>query len=133
MNHASQADTTPPRWTRRAEDDETLAAQRLQALHDAAVECRLQGRDTEAEALFRSLVTVTERRLGPQAAPLVDLLVGLGLTLRSLGRLDEAVDHNVRALRIAIAELGEASSTVAGIWHNLGSIEHARANYVAAE
>src|SRR5262245_4060998 len=130
MSHATQAGTTTPSCANRPDRaepgqpwaDDTLAAQRLRALHDAAVQCRLEGRYAEAEALFRSLVVVTERQLGPDAAALVDLLVGLGLTLRSLGRLDDAAEQYDRALRIATAVLGEASSSVASIWHNLGSI-----------
>src|SRR5262245_45213819 len=132
-DHASRSALREGEAPGRPVTEDTLAAQRLRALHDAAVQCRLEGRYTEAEALFRSLVIVTERRLGPNAAPLVDLLVGHAITLRSLGGLDEAVAGYVRALRIATAELGEASSSVAGIWHDLGGIEHERGNCAAAE
>ncbi len=67
-----------------------LALLRVRALESLAASLRLQGRYDEAEALFRRALAEAEEEFGPDAAPVADVLGGLGVTFKYSGRFDEA-------------------------------------------
>jgi tetratricopeptide (TPR) repeat protein len=88
------------------------------ALEGLGVLLLQQGRPGEAAALFARVLAVE-----PDSPP--RLRANLGEALRSLGRLDEALEHLRRAT--------ELDPGLAQAWNSLGLLAHARGHYDYAE
>jgi tetratricopeptide (TPR) repeat protein len=69
----------------------------------------------EALVLSRRAVALTEKELGPDHPDLIDMLVGLGLTLGQLGRHAEADEQLRRAEAVAIKAFGADHARVMSV------------------
>lgn len=96
---------------------------------------RAQGEFGRAEPVLRGALASAEAAdpAGEDGA-LVAALNALGLLSKDLGRYDEARGHYLRALALLERAGTDADpDDVATLYHNLGGIEHARGDHVAAE
>jgi tetratricopeptide (TPR) repeat protein len=99
----------------------------------ATILCAL-GRFDEADAKFRHAVERAQVVFGERSVELAHALNGLGMNCKYCGRFDEAEPLYRRAIGIIVAATGtEVHPDIASLYHNLGGLEHARDNYVAAE
>jgi tetratricopeptide (TPR) repeat protein len=100
---------------------------RADALHGLGKIARLRGRYAQAEALLRRGIAHATRVHGADAPETAYLINELAMTFRYWGRFEEASDLYQRALCALTDPLD-----VAGVWHNLGGLEHARGDFAAA-
>lgn len=96
---------------------------------------RAAGRAGEAEPLLREALAIAERDFPDERLELAAALNAVGLVCKDLAKYDEARAVYERALALVSPDQGDASNhqESATLYHNLGGIEHARANYGEAE
>jgi tetratricopeptide (TPR) repeat protein len=110
----------------RGRDAATL---RVLALADRAALERTLGRYEEAERRYRAALAQAE----PDSLDEATVANDLAVTLKFVGKLDEAGELYLRALTILERELGPEDPELATLFHNLGGLEHARGAFAAAE
>ena len=76
--------------------------------------------------LFEEAFTIYQAKLGDSNKQTIDTRVHLGLTYRSLGRFDEALDCFCLAVYMREAILGELHPSVSEIWVLISSVHHAK-------
>lgn len=76
--------------------------------------------------LFEEAFTIYQAKLGDSNEQTIDTRVHLGLTYRSLGRYDEALDCFCLAVYMREAILGELHPSVSEIWVLISSVHHAK-------
>lgn len=91
------------------------------------------GRYDEAELHLLAALADTEAALGPDVAEVGDLCNLLGIGHKYQARYDEAAARYARAIAIARAHHGDASTAMASLEHNLGGLAHARGDVAAGE
>lgn len=102
--------------------------------HDRALTQLDSDQLEEAEHSFREAIRLHELASGPDAAPIADVLNGLGYLLwKRLERIDEAHSAFERALKIALHHHGEVHPTMSGITNHLGWLLSERGEFDQAE
>jgi CHAT domain-containing protein/tetratricopeptide (TPR) repeat protein len=99
----------------------------LAALYDA------QGRNAEAEALYRRVLAIREQALGPNHPDVAATLNDLASVYQLQAKYAEAEELYKRALAIREKALGASHPDVARTLHNLGSVYLAQGKYSDAE
>jgi tetratricopeptide (TPR) repeat protein len=94
--------------------------------------CRQRGRFAWSYRLLKWAVRVSERR-GTSRLTRAVAHNALGLACKDTGRYDEGRAHYDAASRWLQAGPQSNQECLAGVMHNIGGIEHARARYDAAE
>jgi tetratricopeptide (TPR) repeat protein len=110
-------------------EGEDTATLRVLALADRAALARTLGRYEEAEQRYRGALAQADPGSLDEATVANDLAV----TLKFVGKLDEAECLYGRSLAILERELGPDHPDLATLFHNLGGLAHARGDYAAAE
>eukprot|EP00752_Nemacystus_decipiens_P009948 g8871.t1 len=78
------------------------------------------GRVDEADALFRSVLAIEERKLGPGHPDVADTLSNLGECALNAGRTEEATSFYKRALKIEEDNFGDDQPVLGCTLHSLG-------------
>jgi eukaryotic-like serine/threonine-protein kinase len=92
-----------------------------------------QGKEDDAERLFREALSITERAFGAHDTKLVQPLHGLVIIAEGRGRLEEALRMAKRMLAIQTRVNGASHPDLAIAHRQLANVERARANYREAE
>jgi tetratricopeptide (TPR) repeat protein len=112
-----------------------VATGRIDQPSQAGNRFRSGGKANRAEPLLRRAVVVADSRDsgvdGDDRLPAA--LNALGMLCKDLAKYDEARAVYERALAIVQQSAGSSEHDVATLYHNLGGIEHARGDFVAAE
>lgn len=110
-----------------------LQAQLSHAQEQMAGLCLMNGRLSDAERLYDTVLTRETRRLGRENPELARLLNNLGGTYLAQGRHDHAEEVYLRALNLQTAAFGPEAPPLATTCTNLGVMKEEMAEFDAAE
>ena len=94
---------------------------------------RLQGDYVVAESLFRATLEIREQLLGPDHAMVADVLSDLSLLVQDMGRNEEALQIQQRAVDVRERRLGPDDPSTYNSYHNMAWILGSLSRYGEAE
>jgi tetratricopeptide (TPR) repeat protein len=90
------------------------------------LEYRVKGRYEEAEAAYRKALALAEGCFQPMECAMAQLLNDVAFLYKYTGQFNQAQQLYLRALKIAKMMSGKDLTILATVYHNIGSLEHAR-------
>jgi tetratricopeptide (TPR) repeat protein len=94
---------------------------------------RRSGDYAAAQRELLGAIEVVENEFGERSEELAEVRNNLGVLYKYWGRFDDGLALYRQALATFVETHGEESLPVAGVYHNIGGILHARGDFAAAE
>lgn len=112
---------------------EAAARVRARTVATAGTVRRIQGDYAQAEEDLRKALTILVAAFGEVSEEAAETRNNLAVLYKYWGRFDDGLRLYTQALASIIATQGEESLASATVYHNIGGILHARADFAAAE